>query len=67
LDDRLSINVSIPAGTTAVVRIPANPGQHVAESGGSLEAAIGLTVAERTNDAVFVEIGSGDYLFTISD
>ncbi|RAV10922.1 alpha-L-rhamnosidase [Paenibacillus contaminans] len=67
LDDRLSIDVSIPAGTTAVVRIPANPGQHVTESGGSLEAAIGLTVSEHTNDAVFVEIGSGDYLFTVSD
>lgn len=64
-DTRLLLNVRIPAGTTATVRIPALPCQRVEESGSGVESTVGITVVERDPDALFVNIGSGDYHFAV--
>jgi alpha-L-rhamnosidase len=66
-DKQLVIDVRIPAGTTATVRIPARLGQLVEESGGGIDSSIGLKVVDRNADALFVNIGSGDYHFVIHE
>jgi alpha-L-rhamnosidase len=64
-DNRLFIDVGIPAGTTATVRLPARLSAHVEESGRGIESTIGVTTVERTSDAIYLHIGSGEYRFAI--
>jgi alpha-L-rhamnosidase len=64
-DNRLFIDVGIPAGTTATVRLPVRVSEHVEESGRGIESAIGVTTVERTSDAIYLHIGSGEYRFAI--
>jgi len=62
--DTLTVEATIPANTTATVTLPASTPDDVAESGGSLAAAEGVTAVRQTDGRVEIEIGSGTYTFT---
>ena len=55
---RLGLRVSIPANTTATVRVPAGPDQRVRCTPAS-------DLAGRRGDAAFYQVGSGEYEFRV--
>lgn len=61
--DRFLFEVTIPANTTALVRIPAKVVGQVTESGQALDQAPGVTIRDRAEGRLAVEIGSGTYKF----
>ena len=62
--DKMLVDVSIPANTTAVVVLPFADIKDVAEGGSRLEEAEGIARYENTEDGVRIELGSGDYSFS---
>ena len=67
LDERgdLRLNVTVPANTTATVRVPA-PGRHaVTEGGRPAEQADGVRFVKLDDGAAVFEIGSGSYSFAV--
>jgi alpha-L-rhamnosidase len=60
---RLSLEVVVPANTTATVCIPAHGLAGVTASGRSLEQANGVKFLRQENHRVVVEVGSGIYKF----
>ena len=61
--NRLSLEVVVPANTTATVCVPANGLANVTESGKSVQDAEGVKFLRQENDKVVVEVGSGTYKF----
>jgi alpha-L-rhamnosidase len=61
--DRLHLNVTIPAGTTALVYIPATKAAEVTESDVPAAEARGVRLLGKENDALVFEIQSGRYAF----
>ncbi|MCC6232965.1 MAG: family 78 glycoside hydrolase catalytic domain [Verrucomicrobiales bacterium] len=61
--DRLRLRVSIPANTTARVRIPASRLEGITESGHPLSTAPGVSLVDTAEGRVAVDIGSGTYEF----
>lgn len=62
-ENRLRIHVIVPANASAVVELPASPGQLITEGGVPVsEAASVRALGTRSNRPAF-EIGSGDYVF----
>lgn len=59
--DRLRINVTIPANTTALIRIPAKQEDLILESGRPAVEAAGLTLLSRDEEAALFEAESGNY------
>lgn len=59
----LALSVTIPANAVARVHLPASRDADPRESGLSLDEAEGVSIVERTDDAVILEIGSGRYEF----
>ncbi len=57
------LNVTVPANTTATVRIPFTQLAEVTEGGQPLAEAGGVRRAAQDGDAAIVEIGSGRYAF----
>ncbi|MBM7565289.1 family 78 glycoside hydrolase catalytic domain [Paenibacillus sacheonensis] len=64
-DGRLELEIGVPAGSTASVRIPRGEGQRVIESGVDAAKAPGVTAAEETDAALLLSIGSGVYRFVV--
>jgi len=62
-DDRLHLNVTIPAGTTALVYIPATRAAEVTESDRPAAEAPGVRRLGEENGAPVFEIQSGRYAF----
>jgi len=60
---KLTLNVDIPVGTTATVRIPAANPWAVSEGGLALENVDGVVDVATDGDDVLVTIGSGQYAF----
>ena len=60
----LTMNITIPANTTARVYIPAKDPAAVTESGKSAAAAPGVALAGEEHGAVVFEVGSGTYSFS---
>jgi alpha-L-rhamnosidase len=60
---RLTLNVTVPANTTATVSIPAKDVKSVTESGKPVERAEGVKFLRQENDKCVFEIGSGIYKF----
>jgi alpha-L-rhamnosidase len=58
-------SVTIPANTTAVVRLPAAAIAHVKESGKALDKAEGCTVKGSKNGRVEIAVGAGSYTFEV--
>ncbi|MEU6642794.1 family 78 glycoside hydrolase catalytic domain [Saccharomonospora sp. NPDC046836] len=59
----LTLNVTIPVGSTATVHIPARDRHAVTERGLSLERADGIGRISEVDGVVRVEVGSGQYTF----
>ena len=62
--DRLHLNVTIPAGTTALVYIPATKAAEVTESNVPVAEAPGVRLLGKENGALVFEIQSGRYAFS---
>jgi alpha-L-rhamnosidase len=57
--ERFEWSVTLPANTTATVRVPAKPEQSVTEGGQP------VSIVRREKDAAILEIGSGSYRFVV--
>ncbi|WP_151482021.1 family 78 glycoside hydrolase catalytic domain [Streptomyces albicerus] len=62
-DDRMRLAVSIPPNTSAAVRLDGAALADVTENGTSVADCDDVLAASQAQDAVIVEIGSGDYAF----
>ena len=61
--DKLTMDVTIPANTTATVYVPARDAAGVTESGNPAIKAEGVKFLRMENDAAVYEVGSGCYSF----
>ncbi|MFE3036596.1 alpha-L-rhamnosidase C-terminal domain-containing protein [Streptomyces canus] len=57
---RLTLKVGVPVGSTALVRVPADPQDHVTAHGSSRPTSEG-----RTADTANYRVGAGRYTFTV--
>jgi alpha-L-rhamnosidase len=62
-DGRFSLNVTIPANTTATVYLPARDASAITESGKDLTQAQGLKLLRTEGDRVVLRVESGTYRF----
>lgn len=60
---RFTLDVSIPANTTATVRLPAKAAESVREGGRPIGGRPGVTLLRQEGDRAVLAIGSGDYSF----
>jgi alpha-L-rhamnosidase len=61
--DKLTMQVTIPANTTATVFVPARDAASVTESGKATALAKGVKFQRMEKDAAVYEVGSGSYQF----
>ena len=61
--DVLVMEISVPAGTTATVYVPAKTADGITESGVSAAEAEAVEFTRYADGAAVYEIGSGDYVF----
>ncbi len=61
--DQFTLDVAIPANTTATVYLPAKPGSRVLEGGQAIERVRGVKFLRQEGDRALLEIGSGKYRF----
>ena len=61
--DKLTINATIPANTTATVFVPAKDAAGVTESGKPADEAAGVKFLRMENNAAVYAVGSGTYRF----
>ncbi len=59
-----SLDVTIPANTTATVHVPITAGHVLRERGRPIAEAVGVKLLRTEADRVVVEVGSGSYEFT---
>jgi alpha-L-rhamnosidase len=64
-DGRLVLDVTLPGNTTALIHLPANPGNPVEEGGRKISVNGDIRLVERTEQEVIVEAGSGNYRFVV--
>jgi alpha-L-rhamnosidase len=62
--ERFHLSVTVPTNTTATVVIPTRLGRQITEGGMDLKSAVGVREVRREQEATFIEIGSGIYVFT---
>ncbi len=60
----LSLQITIPANTTAKVYVPASSEKSVRESGKAVDKAEGVRFVEMQGDTAVFEVGSGSYAFS---
>ncbi len=65
-DGKMTLRVEVPANTTATVRLPKAKLEQVTESEKTLQSSPGISGARQSDDAVFAEAGSGNYVFAFS-
>lgn len=61
----LSLTATVPANTTATLRLPASQNAAVTESGKPLEQAEGVQIVRRDGDTLVLMLGSGTYQFQV--
>ena len=61
--DKFTLNVTIPANTTATVFVPAKSAGRVMESGKPMKQSAGVKFLRQENDHAVYVVGSGDYTF----
>lgn len=61
--NKIDLQVSIPANTTAMVRLPGATISNVMEGGGKLNDSQGVSSARQDGSDVIFELGSGSYTF----
>lgn len=64
--DRLLVNVTIPANTTATVSLPAKSANNVSESGQPLDKSTGVKFLRTDGGRSILAVESGSYAFEIS-
>jgi alpha-L-rhamnosidase len=64
-NDKLQLDVEIPANTKATIYLPAKAIESIMESGKALSASTEIQVRGKENDYVITETGSGTYHFII--
>lgn len=64
--DRVTMEVTIPADTTATVYVPAKAVSDVTVNGQALKKADHVTFLRIENDRAVVNVGSGNYIITSS-
>lgn len=64
--DNFTLDIIVPANTSATVHVPATPGQIVTESGRPVSAAEGVTFIRSDSNAAVYEVGSGKYAFVVA-
>ncbi len=62
----MTYSVTIPANTSATLRLPIADGLYVYESGQEAELAEGVTYMGTADGYAIYEVGSGSYLFSVS-
>jgi len=65
-DGSFSLDVSIPANTSASVHLPAHPGARVREGRRDIANRKDLLIIHRSDQEVVLEMGSGSYEFLVS-
>jgi alpha-L-rhamnosidase len=65
-DGRLTLNVTIPANTTATVYVPTENADSVTESGKDAEKAESVKFLRMEEGAAVYQVGSGSYVFVSS-
>lgn len=63
-NDKILMDVVIPANTMATVYVPAKDASAIAENGGAVASAKGIRVKGTEDGYVVMELGSGAYHFT---
>lgn len=63
----LSLEIRIPANTTATIQLPASKGAAITEGGKALSGVKGIKILPSNDDRAIVEVGSGTYTFFISE
>jgi alpha-L-rhamnosidase len=61
--DKLTLNVAIPANTTATVLVPATSADAITESGKPLAKAPGVKFVRMEGDRAMLEVEAGSYRF----
>jgi len=61
--NKLTMDVTIPANTTATVYVPAKDVASITESGNTMNQAAGIKFLRMENHAALFEVGSGSYRF----
>lgn len=65
--DGLIVEVSVPVNTTAIIHLPARGGDTIKESGKRISRQKEISTITESEDEIVVEVGSGDYSFSISN
>ncbi len=65
-DGKMTMEVEVPANTTATVRLPGARAEDVTEGGKRLKSDSAISGIRQEKDAAYVEIGSGTYEFVFS-
>jgi len=60
----VTLNVTIPANTTAEIHVPTTNASAITESGVPVASVPGITYVGVSNNAAIYNVGAGDYLFT---
>lgn len=63
---KLSLDITIPVNTTAIIHIPAKDAGNIEESGKKLSASKEVELAGTEDGYVIVKVGSGNYRFTVN-
>ncbi len=63
---QLSWDIQVPANSKAIVHFPAKSLDEIRENGKRINAIEAVKVLKKEKDRVIVEIGSGNYQFTVS-
>lgn len=66
-DDKLTMNVTIPANTTAMVYLPAKTAKAVTESGKNISKINEIKLLGEESGYVILKVGSGNYSFNIKN
>ena len=65
-NDKIIMDVEIPANTTATVFVPASNASAITENGKALSSVDGVKVSGTEQGYVVLQIGSGIYHFTVT-
>ncbi|MGH3352698.1 MAG: family 78 glycoside hydrolase catalytic domain [Nocardioides sp.] len=65
-DGPMTLDITVPANTTAEVRIPAANRWAVTEDGSPIEDSKDIDFVRQDGDVVVLEVGSGDYSFAVA-
>jgi alpha-L-rhamnosidase len=62
-DGKITLQVTIPANTTATIKIPVKDPAAVTESGKPLSEAVGVHIGAMEGKLLNIDVGSGSYVF----